>query len=181
MPAPPTATRYTRTAVALHWLLAAAILGAIAVGAYADDLPLSPQKLKLVNWHKWAGITILALSLLRLAWRLGHRPPPAPPMPAWQARAATATHAAMYALFLAVPLAGWSYSAAAGFPVVLFGLWPLPDPVPKDRALADLLRDVHGALAWTLAMLVVLHVAAALKHQFVDRDGLIGRMRWGRP
>jgi cytochrome b561 len=177
MNAPP---RYTRTAVVLHWLLAAAILGALAVGATAADLPVSPQKLKLVNWHKWAGITILALSLLRLAWRLTHRPPPAPPVPRWQARAATATHAALYLLFVAVPLAGWSYSAAAGFPVVLFGVLPLPDPVGKDRALADLLRDVHGALAWTLALLVVLHVAAALKHQFVDRDGLIGRMGWRR-
>jgi cytochrome b561 len=175
--APP---RYTRTAVVLHWLLAAAILGALAVGATAADLPVSPQKLKLVNWHKWAGITILALSLLRLAWRLTHRPPPAPAMPRWQARAAALTHAALYLLFVAVPLAGWSYSAAAGFPVVLFGVLPLPDPVGKDRALADLLRDVHGALAWTLALLVVLHVAAALKHQFVDRDGLIGRMGWRR-
>ena len=89
-------------------------------------------------------------------------------------------HAAMYGLFIAVPLAGWSYSAAAGFPVVLFGVLPLPDPVGKDRVLAELLRGVHGALAWALAVLVLLHVAAALKHQFVDRDGLLGRMGWGR-
>lgn len=177
----PAPLRYTRTAVALHWLLAAAILAALAVGAWVDGLPLSPLKLKGVNAHKWAGIVILALSLLRLGWRLAHRPPASPPMPAWQARAASLTHAGLYLLCLAVPLAGWSYSAAAGFPVVLFGIWPLPDPVGRDRALADLLRSVHATLAWGLAVLVVLHVAAVLKHQFVDRDGLLGRMRWGGP
>ena len=171
--------RYTRTAVVLHWLLAVAILVALAVGWRVADLPTSPQKLRLVNWHKWGGIVILALSLLRLAWRATHRPPPAPPMPPWQARAASLTHAALYVLFVAVPLAGWSFSAAAGFPVVLFGIWPLPDPVGRDRALADLLRALHAGLAWTLALLVVLHVAGALKHHVVDRDGLLARMGWG--
>ena len=178
--AAPAPLRYTRTAVVLHWLLAAAIVAALGAGAWLDGLPLSPRKLQWLNVHKWAGIVILALSLLRLAWRLAHRPPAPPPMPAWQARAASVVHAAMYGLFIAVPLAGWSYSAAAGFPVVLFGVLPLPDPVGKDRVLAELLRGVHGALAWALAVLVLLHVAAALKHQFVDRDGLLGRMGWGR-
>lgn len=172
--------RYTRTAIALHWLLAAAIAAAFAVGFYSSGLPVSPARLKLINWHKWAGITILALSLLRLAWRLAHRPPPPPPMPAWQRRAAAATHAALYALFLALPLAGWAYSSASGFPVVLFGLWALPDWVPRDRELAAALRTLHAALAYALAALVVLHVAAALKHALVDDDGLLRRM-WPWP
>lgn len=170
--------RYTRTAIALHWLLAAAILGSLALGAWMTELPFSPQRLKFYNWHKWAGVTILLLSLVRLAWRLGHRPPaPAPaPMPVWQRRAAAASHAAMYLLFLALPLVGWAYSSAAGFPVVWFGVLPLPGLAPRDEALAEALKPWHARLAYALAALIVLHVAAALKHQFVDRDRLLQRM-----
>lgn len=170
------ATRYTLPAMAFHWLLAVAIVGSFSVGLFMADLPLSPQKLKLFNWHKWGGTTILALSALRLLWRLTHRPPPDPPMPAWQQGAAHATHLALYLLFFAVPLVGWAYSSAAGFPIVWFGILPLPDFVPVDKALAESIKPWHGRLAWVLAVLVVLHVAAALKHQFVDRDGLINRM-----
>ncbi len=168
--------RYTLPAVTLHWLLAAAILGSLAVGTYMTGLSLSPTRLKLYNWHKWAGVVILALSALRLAWRLTHRPPPPAPGPAWQQRLAGATHVAMYALFFAVPLAGWAYSSAAGFPVVLFGVWPLPDFVAPDRALAEAIKPLHKILAWSLSALVLLHVAAALKHQLVDRDHLLRRM-----
>ena len=167
---------YTRTAMALHWLLAAALLGSFSVGLYMADLPFSPQRLKLYNWHKWAGVTILALSTLRLAWRLTHTPPPDVPAPAWQLRAAHLTHGALYLLFFAVPLVGWAYSSAAGFPVVWFGVLPLPDFVSPDKALAEAIKPWHGALAWALAALVVLHVAAALKHHFIDRDGLLRRM-----
>lgn len=176
----PTATRYDPIAIALHWLLALMIAGAFAVGLFMHDLPLTPMRLKLFNWHKWAGVTILALSALRLLWRLSHRPPAPPPGPAWQRRAAAATHAALYALFFAVPLAGWAYSSAAGFPVVLFGVLPLPDFVTPDRALAEALKPLHAALAFTLAAAVLLHVAAALKHHVIDRDGLLQRMRPGR-
>ena len=83
---------------------------------------MSMTRLKLYNWHKWAGVTILALSAARLLWRLGHRPPPDAPGPRWQKLAAHGTHLALYALFFAVPLAGWAYSSAAGFPIVLFGV-----------------------------------------------------------
>lgn len=170
--------RYTTPAIVFHWLLAAAIVVSLGVGITMADMPLSPQRLKLFNWHKWMGITILVLSALRLLWRLGHPPPPDVPMPAWQARAAHVLHALLYVLFFAVPLAGWAYSSAAGFPVVWFGLVPLPDFVPVDKALAETLKGLHGVLALSLGALVVLHVAAALKHQFVDRDGLIRRMGW---
>jgi cytochrome b561 len=171
------AARYTRTAVVLHWLLALMILGSLAVGLTMTGMPFSPQRLQIYAMHKWAGVVILTLSALRLLWRLTHRPPPAPPMPAWQARAAGAVHGVLYVLFFAVPLAGWAYSSAAGFPVVLFGVLPLPDFVPVDRGLAETLKLTHRWLAWTLGAAVVLHIAAALKHQFVDRDGLLTRMR----
>ena len=169
-------TRYTHTAIVLHWLLAVAILGSFGLGLYMADLPFSPQRVKLYNWHKWAGVTILALSALRLLWRLAHRPPPDVPMPVWQQRASHLAHQALYLLFFAVPLAGWAYSSAAGFPIVWFGVLPLPDFVPVDKALAEAIKPVHGFLAWALIGVVVLHIAAALKHQFVDRDGLLTRM-----
>lgn len=172
--------RYTTTAIALHWLLALMILGSLAVGLYMTSLPFSPTRLKLFNWHKWAGVLILVLSAARLLWRLAHRPPADPPMPAWQRRAARATHGLLYALFFAVPLAGWAYSSSAGFPVVLFGVLPLPDWMPVNRELSETLKALHHWLAYALGGLVALHVAAALKHQFIDRDGLLLRMRPGR-
>jgi cytochrome b561 len=171
----PTA-RYTLPAIALHWLLALMILGALGVGLYMTGLPMSPQRLKLFNWHKWAGATILILSALRLLWRLTHRPPPGPPMPAWQARTAHATHGLLYLFFFAVPLAGWAYSSAAGFPLVLYGLLPLPDFVPVDKSLADGLKRLHHLLAYGLAALIALHVIGALKHHVLDRDSLLSRM-----
>jgi cytochrome b561 len=158
-------------------VLALLILLNLALGLYMHDLPLSPLRLRLFNWHKWAGITILTLSALRLLWRLTHRPPPDVPMPRWQRTAAHAVHWAMYVLFFAVPLAGWGYSSAAGFPVVWFGVLPLPDWVPVDRTWADALKALHKGAALTLALLVLLHVLAALKHHVVDRDGLLQRMR----
>jgi len=171
---------YTRTAVALHWLLAAAIVGSFCVGLYMTSLPFSPQRLKLYNWHKWAGVLILAASALRLLWRLLHPPPEDMPMPLWQARAAHVTHLLLYLLFFAVPLVGWAYSSAAGFPIVLFGVLPLPDFVGKNAALAEFLKPWHGRLAWMLAALVGLHALGALKHHVVDRDGLLMRMAWRR-
>lgn len=168
--------RYHPIAIAFHWLLAAAIVVSFGVGLYMTELPVSPQRLKLYNWHKWAGVTILALSALRLLWRLTHRPPADPPMPAWQRSAAHITHKALYVLFFAVPLAGWAYSSAAGFPVVVYGLLPLPDFVPADKALAEALKPLHKYLAYLLALLVAGHVGAALKHHFVDRDRLLHRM-----
>ncbi len=173
---------YTRTAIVLHWLLALAILATFVLGLYMHELPVSPRRLKLYNYHKWAGITILALSALRLLWRLSHRPPPDAPMPAWQARAAHTAHALLYLLFFAVPLSGWAYSSAAGYPVVVFGLIPLPDFVGPDKALAETLKGVHKLFTLSLAMLVIVHVLGALKHQLIDRDGLLARMSLrGRP
>jgi cytochrome b561 len=174
--------RYGAVAIGFHWLLALMIVGSLGVGLYMSDLPFSPLRLKLYNWHKWAGVTILLLSALRLLWRLSHRPPALPAnmlaaMPAWQRQAHGATHALLYLLFFAVPLSGWAYSSAAGFPVVWFGVLPLPDWVSVNKPLADaVLKPLHAACAFTLAALVLLHVAATLKHQFVDADGLFWRI-----
>ena len=180
MPQDPTAARYTPVAIAMHWLLALLIAATFLFGLYMTSLDPSPDKLRYYNWHKWAGTTILALSALRLLWRLGHRPPPDLAMPPWQRAASHATHWALYALFFAVPLVGWAYSSAAGYPVVLYGVLPLPDFVSPDKALAEAIKPWHWRLAYTLAALVVLHVAGAVKHHFIDRDELLSRMRPGR-
>ncbi len=171
--------RYTGLAIALHWLLALMIVGSFGVGLYMSDLPVSPSRLKLYNYHKWAGVMILALSGLRLLWRLTHRPPANAPMPAWQARTVRVTHGLLYAMFFVVPLVGWAYSSAAGFPVVWFGVLPLPDFVPVDKVLAEAIKPWHQRSAMLLALLVLLHIAGVMKHQFIDRDGLISRMRPG--
>lgn len=172
---------YNGVAIALHWVLALALAAIFGVGLYMADLPFSPMRLKLYNWHKWAGVVILALSALRLLWRLTHRPPALPPkieaaMPGWQVTAHHATHGLLYTLFFAVPLIGWAYSSAAGFSIVLFGVLPLPDLVGADKALAALIKPWHELSAFALAGLAALHVAAALKHQLLDRDGLVLRM-----
>lgn len=171
-----TTSRYSPFAMLLHWVLALAIIGSFCMGVYMSDLPFSPQRLKLYNWHKWAGVTILALSALRLLWRLVRKPPPDIPMPGWQRGAAHATHLLLYLLFFAVPLVGWAYSSAAGFPIVWFGVLPLPSFVPVDKELAEAIKPWHAYLAFAMAALVLAHVAAALKHQFIDRDGLLARM-----
>ncbi|MEP6875513.1 MAG: cytochrome b [Burkholderiales bacterium] len=171
--------RYSSVAIAFHWLLAVMIVGSFCVGLYMSDLAMSPTRLKLFNWHKWAGMTILTLSALRLLWRLTHRPPPDVPMAAWQRRAAHAVHFALYALFFLVPLAGWAYSSAAGFPVVVFGLIPLPDFVPVDKPLAEILKTGHHLLAFALGFIVLIHIGAAVKHHAMDGDGLLLRM-WPR-
>ncbi len=168
---------YTRTAIALHWLIAALIFVAFPLGLYMAELPLSPTKLKLYNYHKWIGVTVFALVLLRLLWRATHTPPPLPTsIPPWQQRASHAVHALLYVLMLAAPLSGWLMSSAKGFQTVWFGVLPLPDLIGKDKALGEWLTEVHEGLNFTLLALVLFHVAAALKHHFIDRDGLLRRM-----
>jgi cytochrome b561 len=170
--------RYNGVAIALHWLVAAAIFATFPLGLYMADLPLSPRKLELVSYHKWIGVTVFALVCVRLAWRLTHPPPaPLPTMAAWQRRAAAGVHLALYALLLAIPVSGWMYSSAVGVPTVYLGLWQLPDFVGKDKALADALNLAHKSLNFAFLALVIVHVAAALKHHLVDRDGLLARMR----
>ena len=174
---PHTSARYARIAIGLHWLIAVALIGSFAVGLYMVDLPLSPQKLRIYSWHKWAGETIFLFVMLRLSWRLLHRPPELPAtMPAWQIKAAQATHTLLYLLMFAVPLSGWLMSSAKGFQTVYFGVLPLPDLLGKNEELGDLLQQAHRMLNFGMAALVVAHLGAALKHHFIDRDEVLVRM-----
>ena len=173
----PSSQRYTRVAITLHWLIAAAILCTFLLGQYMTGLQLSPAKLKLYSYHKWIGVTIFLLVLIRLAWRVTHRPPPAPAsMPAWQHSAAKIAHFFLYALTLCIPISGWLMSSASGFQVVYLGMLPIPDLLGKSKALADQLKQLHEALNWLMLLVVALHVAAALKHHLVDRDDVLWRM-----
>ncbi len=171
-------SRYTRPAIVLHWLIALMIIGAFTMGLVMADMPgITPTKLKYYSWHKWAGVTILALATVRLLWRLGHTPPAYPAsMPAWQSRAANALHGLLYLLMFAVPLSGYFYTLSAGIPVVYLSLVQLPVLIEPNPELKPLLKALHFWLNMGLATLVAAHVAAALKHLFVDRDGIVQRM-----
>lgn len=169
--------RYTSTAIALHWLIALLIVASVSLGLYMVGLKLSPLKLKVYSWHKWVGVTIFLLVAARLIWRATHTPPPHPPAsPRWQQTAATINHWLLYALLVAVPICGWLMSSAYGVPVVYLGMIQLPDLIGKNKGLADALKALHEALAFTMLALVAVHVAAALKHHLLDRDDVLHRM-----
>jgi cytochrome b561 len=171
-------SRYSRTAIALHWLVALLIISAFFLGLTMTNIPgLTPTKLKYFSWHKWLGVTIFGLACLRLLWRLTHTPPAYPnSMPRWQQNAAHLVHGLLYVLIFAIPLSGYFYSLAAGIPVVYLGIVPLPVFIGPDQELKLLLKQVHYALNVVLLVMFCLHVLAALKHQFIDRDRTLQRM-----
>ncbi len=189
--------RYSAVAIALHWAIALCILSMIPMGLWMSAAIERPESQALAyrvfQIHKSIGFLILGLTVVRIAWRLTHRPPALPrDMKGWEAFAAHATHIAFYALMLALPLTGWLY-VSAGWAVAQdralevatswFGLFPIPHlpgvadlPAGVKRALAFQAMGAHSLMAWGATALIVLHVAAALKHQFVDRDGVLSQM-----
>lgn len=170
-------THYSATAKALHWGIAVLIFGLLGLGFYMTGLELSPTKLQLFSWHKWAGVTVFMLVVVRLAWRITHRPPALPAhMSALERFAAHAGHHLLYVLMFAIPLSGWLMSSAKGFQTVWFGVLPLPDLLAKDKALGDLLQTVHVSLNFVLIALLLAHIGAALKHHLVDKDDVLTRM-----
>ncbi|MBK5913979.1 cytochrome b/b6 domain-containing protein [Rhodocyclus purpureus] len=170
-------THYTATAKGLHWLMAILLFGLLALGFYMQDLPLSPEKLQLYSWHKWAGVTAFLLVLVRLAWRATHRPPALPiGMSKLMQLASHSGHAALYLLMIAIPLSGWLMSSAKGFQTVWFGVLPIPDLLDKNRELGETLALLHQSLNLIFVALIVGHIAAALKHHFIDHDDILKHM-----
>lgn len=181
--------RYTTVAITLHWVIAILILMMIFIGWQAEDLrdalfagdpDVDIQTVALVyNWHKTWGLIILALSLARLGWRLVH---PAPPLPGgmapWERFAAKATHWGFYALMIGMPLGGWVTASASGIPGFLFNVESLPIPAiaPESEGLHDATSRAHSAGAWAILVLLALHIGAALKHHFINRDDVLSRM-----
>lgn len=170
--------RYTFPAILMHWLIAVLIVSAFALGLTMVDIPgITPTKLKYFSWHKWLGVTVLGLACLRLLWRLTHAAPPYPPgMPTWQQKAAHGLHALLYLLMFAMPISGYFYSLAAGVPVVYLGVLPLPELIEPNQEWKPVLKQIHYVLNWMLFACVSLHVLAALKHHFIDRDSVLKRM-----
>ncbi|WBX86001.1 cytochrome b [Sphingosinicella microcystinivorans] len=166
---------YSRTAIALHWLIAVLVLGNIAGAVYAEGLE-GPERGAIMGIHKSVGITVLVLTLWRLALRLkdGFLVLPAH-MKGWEVFLARLTHVGFYVLLLALPLSGWAFAASPERPLVWFGLFELPHS-PLDKAGRGVFHAVHGPAALLAIVLVVLHVAGALKHHFLDRDDVLARM-----
>ena len=157
--------------------MALMIFGLLALGFYMADLPLSPEKLKIYSWHKWAGVTVFLLALARLAWRITHVPPAMPwQMSRLQQLVAHAGHIALYVLMIAIPLSGWLMSSAKGFQTVWFGVLPIPDLIPKNKEVGDALKELHESLNILLIVVLLGHIAASLKHHFIDKDDVLTRM-----
>jgi cytochrome b561 len=170
MPVRSTAADWGAVTRLFHWGMLLLFIGIISVGFYMTDLKLGPQKLKIYALHKSIGLTLLGLAVARLLWRLSERRPASPPMPAWQERAAAATHVLLYVLMFVIPLSGWLFNSAAGFPLQWFHLVNLPALAAADPGLKALAKQIHLTGVITLIAVVALHAAAALKHHFVDHD-----------
>jgi len=167
--------RYSRVAVAFHWTIAALVIFNIVVGLGHDPIPALRA---LMPAHKAIGLTVLALTALRVAWRLAHRPPPLPAdTPSWERGAAHATHWTLYLLLVALPLSGWvMVSGPQGRrPLSWFAAFDLPY-LPATSPAAEGAAKAHGLLGWVMLALVLLHVAAALRHHLVLRDRVLARM-----
>ncbi len=183
------ASRYGMVAIGFHWLIAAAILGMLVLGTIMVEIsPASPLKFALYQWHKSIGISILVLSLLRLAWRFAN---PVPPLPAglqwWEIAAARGTHVGFYALMILLPVSGWAMVSVSpwNIPTILYGIVELPHlplrgMIEDHKGAESALKEVHEWLGWGVVALLALHVAGALKHHFVMRDDTLLRMLPGR-
>ena len=174
-----TATQWGWVSVTLHWLTVLAIIGLGIVGTQMDDLATGMFKVKVYALHKSVGLTVLGLTVLRLAWRLYAGAPAMVPMPRWQRLAAHGSHFTLYALLLAMPLSGWllhSASSSAGYALRWFGMFKVPALVAYDPAIKAMAHDVHEALFKLILLVAAVHIAAAFKHHFADRDQTLRRM-----
>jgi cytochrome b561 len=170
--------RYDRVAIALHWILVVGVLAQIALGLYLGEVPRNtPARTVWVNFHKSVGLTLAALILFRVFWRLTHRPPPLPAsMPRWERIAARVNHAALYVCMVGMPLTGYVASNFSRFGVKYFNLAELEPWGVDDRRIYDVFNTAHKTLAVIFIALIALHVLAALKHAFIDRDRVLRRM-----
>jgi len=189
MPAADSATSWGWVTRLLHWGIAGLILFQLGLGVWsANFVPDLIARFRLAQLHKSFGFVIFALALVRVVWRLHGRQHPAlpPGTPAWQVRAARASHGLLYLLIFVLPLSGWVMASAAptqdllGIQNMVFGLFPLPDPwVPGVKAIEAAAFRVHAGAAIVIVLVLVVHAGAALKHHFVDRDDVLRRMTLG--
>lgn len=170
-----TRQRYGALAQLLHWLVAAGVVVQFALAWYMEGLPDGPYKIELYNLHKSIGVSVLALAVLRLAWRWANPVPAMPPRsPRWEVLAARVSHVLLYVLLFAQPLTGLMFSLYSTFPTIIWGV-SLPDP-GADKAVEDVFAAIHAYLIWPILALVALHAAAALRHHLILRDDVLRRM-----
>jgi cytochrome b561 len=168
--------RYSRTAIWLHWIIAGLIIINLLLGLYHEDFS-KPVRASMMFWHRSIGLTVLILSLARLAWRLTHRPPAFDPvLKRWEVGLATLIHWLFYAFLIIVPLSGWLMSSTGGKPISFFGLFDFPSLPVRGRDAHETFKAVHEIFGKAMIGLIVLHVAGALKHHFEGHRHLIGRM-----
>lgn len=177
MASSPRAARYGTVALAAHWLVFLLVVALFAIAWYMTGLPLGPEKIRIYNLHKSIGVLVLSLMALRLLWRWISPPPPLPSdMADWERLAAQASHILLYTLLLTQPVVGIVHSWSANFPVVVFGLFSLPNLTGPSEALKAFLGATHFWIGWALLALIAVHAAAALRHHFVLRDDVLRRM-----
>jgi cytochrome b561 len=169
---------YGTPARVLHWLTAGLLLASFGLGLSMTRVIGDDSKLRVYGWHEWVGVTIFALTIGRVIWRIRHQPPPIQ-LPWIERAASTIVYVAMYVVLLVQPIVGWIMSTAFGFPVVYLGILPLPQIVEEDRALAEQFQRIHFNLAMVLAVLIVAHLAGVLYHHLVLGDGVLRRMLAG--
>lgn len=169
-------SRWGGIAKSLHWLMALGIIGNGVLGLIMDEMPRGMDKLNTYAIHKSIGLTVLALLILRVSWRLFDRRPRDEPMPRWQRMAAHTTHGVLYLFMLAIPLSGWIYNSAHGNPLQWFKWFNVPALLEKNEAISDFAEDAHEFLFWSLLVVLVAHVGGALVHHWFERDNTLLRM-----
>lgn len=169
------ATHFGLIAILLHWIIAVLIIGLLCVGLYMVELPISPSKLKIYGIHKATGLLVLALVVVRLCWRVINTTPKLA-MPLWEVVIARIVHWAFYVLMLAMPITGWLLTSSAGLAPSFYGLFTVPTLIAPNENLRPLFANMHQWIAFALIATILLHVAAALKHHFYDKDEILKRM-----
>ncbi len=168
---------YGVIAKCLHWLVALLIIALLIVGTSINYISTDAIKFNVINIHKSFGLLVLALVIIRIVWRFSNKTPELPlTTPRWQRRAARLSHMLIYIAILLMPISGIIMSTAAGYPPRFFGLFTLQLPIAVNKVTAQWFNQAHEILAWIILALVCIHILAALKHHFIDRDNVLKRM-----
>jgi len=167
---------YGIVTIALHWIIALLIIGLLIVGIYMVRIPISLAKLRLYGWHKEYGLLVLALAIVRMAWRFANITPLLSELAVWERITARTVHWIFYLFMFAMPITGWLVTSAAGLPVSFFRLFVLPNLISPDQTMMPLYQEIHAWLGYGLIAIICLHIAAALKHHFINKDNILRRM-----
>lgn len=168
-------THFGIVTIVFHWVIALLIIGLLALGLYMVSIPWNAQRLKYYGWHKEYGLLVLFLAILRIIWRIANENPELN-LPWLEKIAARSMHRAFYLFMFAMPITGWLITSAAGLPASFFGLFTLPDLITPDESNRVLFEWIHKWLGYALIAAICLHVAAALKHHFINKDDILRRI-----